>query len=143
MDHVDADSKHLTILNSEDKPFAIGITECKAQFAHEIMINQHAVEDPQVIVANQEMIEIFQSAHVLHEGQPKIQLKRMFLVAKNQLPLHINSLSSIAFDFEFLDSFFAIGYTNSDFDGENKEDGRDFDQGVLRFEKFYLEKQNF
>ena len=67
----------------------------------------------------------------------------MFLVAKNQLPLHIDSLSAVAFDFEFLDSFFAIGYTNSDLDVDKKQIGRDFDHSVLRFEKFYLEKQNF
>jgi hypothetical protein len=78
-------------------------------------------------VANESMIEIFQATVENVRGGSKlknpyksIELLRMYLIPKNNLPVNIGSLSSIAFDFYYPNSFFAIGYTNETFVEEGK-----------------------
>lgn len=65
------------------------------------------------------MIEIFQATveAVSRNLKPEnpymsIELQRMYLIPKSNLPVDIVTLSSIAFDFYYPKSFFAIGCTN-------------------------------
>jgi len=46
----------------------------------------------------------------------------MYLIPKSNLPVNIVSLSSIAFDFYYPNSFFAIGCTNETFVEEGNAD---------------------
>ena len=71
-----------TILNVSDVPLANGIVMCNVPGANELIMNQHAQDDPQLIVANEGMIEIFQASRTLDEGVPKISLVRLFLIGK-------------------------------------------------------------
>ena len=48
-----------TILNVSDLPLANGIAMCNVPEATEITMNPHAYDDPQIIVANEGMLEIF------------------------------------------------------------------------------------
>jgi hypothetical protein len=94
---------------------ANGIVMCNVPGANELIMNQHAQDDPQVIVANQNMIEIFQASRTLDEGVPKISLARLFLIGKQDLPVHIATLDAIAFDLHHPKVFFAIGHVNQAF----------------------------
>jgi len=42
-----------------DMSFSIGLEQCSAKSATEIIVNKHNLDDPQIIVANEAMIEIF------------------------------------------------------------------------------------
>jgi hypothetical protein len=42
-----------------DMSFSIGLEQCQAKGANQIIVNKHNLDDPQIIVANESMIEIF------------------------------------------------------------------------------------
>ena len=69
----------------------------------------------------------------------------MYLIPKSNLPVSIGSMNSLAFDFYYSNSFFAIGYTNETFveEGNAESQFNNNQQNQLRFEKFFIEHGQF
>lgn len=80
-------------------PTAYGLTQVDVKGVTQLALNHFVTDNQCVLVANEEMLEVFRTKLVEDGGEVKIEFVRVLMVAKNDLPVVlVGGLAGIRFD---------------------------------------------